>query len=69
MPFRGKPPSRRIAMAWRKSSAIARFLHELAVVVKGLPQDLLHALPRPATAAGTRAKPRSQGPGEGAARD
>ncbi|HEX7769462.1 MAG TPA: LysR substrate-binding domain-containing protein [Dokdonella sp.] len=70
VPFRGKPPSRRIAMAWRKSSAIAAFLRELAAVVKTLPRDLLH-LPA-AAGEGVRAsgqQPRGQGHGKRAARD
>ena len=70
VPFRGKPPSRRIAMAWRKSSAIAAFLRELAAVVKTLPRDLLR-LPA-AAGEGVRApgqQPRGQGHGKRAARD
>jgi LysR family hydrogen peroxide-inducible transcriptional activator len=39
--FRGHPPSRRIAMVWRKSSAMGEFLHELAKVFKALPKQLL----------------------------
>jgi LysR family hydrogen peroxide-inducible transcriptional activator len=64
VPFRGKPPSRRIAMAWRRSSAIARFLHDLASIVKAVPHDLLRAPAAPAAAAplarpstGGRARP------------
>ncbi|MFI4969861.1 MAG: LysR substrate-binding domain-containing protein [Lysobacterales bacterium] len=41
--FRGHPPSRRIAMAWRRSSAIAPFLKHLAEVFKALPSGLLDA--------------------------
>ena len=39
--FSGQPPSRRIAMIWRKSSAMSGFLKQLADVFKSLPRDLL----------------------------
>jgi LysR family transcriptional regulator, hydrogen peroxide-inducible genes activator len=39
--FSGHPPSRRIAMVWRKSSAMGDFLKQLADVFKRLPRDLL----------------------------
>ena len=39
--FRGHPPSRRLAMVWRKSSAMGDFLQELAKVFKALPKPLL----------------------------
>jgi LysR family hydrogen peroxide-inducible transcriptional activator len=39
--FTGHPPSRRIAMLWRKSSAMSGFLQQLADVFKRLPRDLL----------------------------
>ncbi|MGE5945628.1 MAG: LysR substrate-binding domain-containing protein [Betaproteobacteria bacterium] len=41
--FRGHPPSRRIAMVWRKSSAMDGFLQRLADVFRQLPADLLDA--------------------------
>ncbi|MGY3040229.1 LysR family hydrogen peroxide-inducible transcriptional activator [Rhodanobacter sp. TND4EL1] len=41
--FKGTPPSRRIAMAWRKSSAMDAFLQRLADVLRNLPADLLDA--------------------------
>ncbi|MFC4819289.1 DNA-binding transcriptional regulator OxyR [Dokdonella ginsengisoli] len=41
--FRGRAPHRRIAMVWRRSSAIARLLQQLAEVIKTLPRDLLVA--------------------------
>ena len=41
VPFRGDPPSRRIAMMWRKSSAMSVFLKRLATVIRTLPRDLL----------------------------
>jgi LysR family hydrogen peroxide-inducible transcriptional activator len=39
--FRGDAPSRRIAMLWRKSSALAPFLKKLSAVVRDLPRALL----------------------------
>jgi LysR family transcriptional regulator, hydrogen peroxide-inducible genes activator len=39
--FRGDAPSRRIAMLWRKSSALAPFLKKLAGVFRELPRTLL----------------------------
>ncbi len=41
LPFRGKPPFRRIAMVWRKSSAMGGFLELLAAEFRALPQALL----------------------------
>ena len=43
VPFRGDPPSRRIAMVWRKSSAMSPFLERLADVIRALPRNLLDA--------------------------
>jgi LysR family hydrogen peroxide-inducible transcriptional activator len=43
IPFRGDAPSRRIAMIWRKSSAMAGFLKKLAGVLRELPMELLDA--------------------------
>lgn len=39
--FNDPPPSRRMAMAWRKTSAMAHFLRELAAVLRDLPPGLL----------------------------
>ena len=50
--FRGDVPSRRIALVWRKSSAMAGFLRRVADTVLGLPATLLEP---PAT---LRATPR-----------
>jgi LysR family hydrogen peroxide-inducible transcriptional activator len=47
-PFRGHAPSRRIAMFWRKSSAMHTFLLQLAEVFKRLPQGLLDPATLPA---------------------
>jgi len=41
LPFRGEAPSRRIAMIWRKSSAMAAFLKKLAATLRELPPALL----------------------------
>jgi len=41
VPFRDQPPSRRIAMVWRRSSAMADFLGQLANVFRQLPPGLL----------------------------
>ena len=61
LPFRDPPPARRLALVWRKSSAMGGFLRELAQVLRELPAGLLQ-MPRdahgagPASAAGKRAK-------------
>ena len=39
--FRDPPPSRRIAMVWRRSSAMTDFLEQLSDMLRQLPQDLL----------------------------
>lgn len=41
LPFRAPAPSRRIAMVWRRSSAMTDFLVKLAEVFRELPADLL----------------------------
>jgi LysR family hydrogen peroxide-inducible transcriptional activator len=48
--FRRPAPSRRIAMVWRKSSAMGAFLQQLAAILRDLPRGLLdaHHLPQPA---------------------
>jgi LysR family hydrogen peroxide-inducible transcriptional activator len=50
LPFQGEAPHRRIAMVWRRSSAMAGFLQQLAGELRRLPQALLLP-PRPAIAA------------------
>lgn len=40
-----KPPSRRIAMVWRRSSAMAEFLQHFAQLFKELPAELLRLQP------------------------
>lgn len=39
--FRDPPPSRRLALVWRKSSAMSAFLQQLATVLRDLPAGLL----------------------------
>jgi LysR family hydrogen peroxide-inducible transcriptional activator len=39
--FRDSNPNRQIAMVWRKSSAMAEFLTQLATVLRQLPRELL----------------------------
>jgi LysR family transcriptional regulator, hydrogen peroxide-inducible genes activator len=56
--FRGRPPSRRIAMVWRKSSAMDGFLKRLAAVIRELPPVLLDA--HAAATAGTSGKHRAR---------
>jgi LysR family hydrogen peroxide-inducible transcriptional activator len=41
LPFRGETPRRRIAMVWRRSSALGDFLSKLATLMRGLPPTLL----------------------------
>jgi LysR family transcriptional regulator, hydrogen peroxide-inducible genes activator len=41
--FKGRPPSRRLAMVWRKSSALDGFLKRLAAIFGKLPPGLLDA--------------------------
>jgi LysR family transcriptional regulator, hydrogen peroxide-inducible genes activator len=41
LPFRAPAPSRRIAMVWRRSSAMPEFLHLLAAIFRDLPPELL----------------------------
>ena len=44
------PPSRRIAMVWRRTSALDGFLRRLATVIRGLPGDLFEFRPEPSGA-------------------
>lgn len=43
--FRGRPPHRRIAMMWRRSSAIEPLLSRIAEVFRQLPPDLFTSAP------------------------
>ena len=49
VPFRDPPPSRRIAMVWRRSTAMGSFLRELAAEFRALPPDLLLPMQRETT--------------------
>lgn len=51
IPFRGKIPSRRIGMVWRKTSAAGPFLLRLTTVFRGLPATLFEARAKPKTQA------------------
>lgn len=55
VPFRDPPPTRRIAMVWRRSSAMSEFLAKLAAVFRELPRDTLVSPPSApvASASGT----------------
>ncbi|WP_374473268.1 LysR substrate-binding domain-containing protein [Arenimonas sp.] len=60
LPFRNPPPSRRLALVWRRSSAMAAFLRELAGELRDLPAGLLD-LPAAAEAPAARApRPRAK---------
>jgi LysR family hydrogen peroxide-inducible transcriptional activator len=48
--FRGESPSRRIAMFWRKSSALAPFLKKLSAEFRDFPRTLLDPHMKPDTA-------------------
>lgn len=41
--FKDPPPTRRLAMVWRRSSAMGPFLHDLAGILRDLPPRLLQA--------------------------
>jgi LysR family hydrogen peroxide-inducible transcriptional activator len=43
IPFTDPPPHRRIAMVWRRTSALTAFLYQLVPLVKNIPKALLHA--------------------------
>lgn len=45
LPFSNPPPSRRLAMCWRRSSAMAPFLRQLAAQLRDLPPALLQQPP------------------------
>jgi len=56
LPFRERGPSRRVAMVWRKRSAMSGFLEKLAGTIKALPPGLLDAR-KAATSAGAASAP------------
>lgn len=47
LPFKGRAPSRDVAMVWRRSSAMGGFLAQLAQEFRALPRELLRPLPSP----------------------
>jgi len=47
VPFADPPPSRRIAMVWRRSSALDGFLRQLAALFRDLPRELFEYRPGP----------------------
>jgi LysR family hydrogen peroxide-inducible transcriptional activator len=55
--FRDPPPSRRLALAWRKSSAMGAFLRQLSEVLRDLPKGLLDLPEGLATKQATRLPP------------
>ncbi|KAF1687814.1 LysR substrate-binding domain-containing protein [Pseudoxanthomonas taiwanensis] len=59
LPFSGTQPSRSIAMAWRRSSAMAGFLGRLVQVFRDLPPGLLTPGDQPAANAVAAPLPRS----------
>lgn len=56
LPFRDPAPTRKLALVWRRSSAMTGFLRKLADVLRDLPPDLLRSPPTPGVA--KTAKPR-----------
>jgi LysR family hydrogen peroxide-inducible transcriptional activator len=56
LPFRGKPPSRALAMVWRRSSAMGAFLVQLAQQFRSLDPALLQQAPASAAPAAKRAR-------------
>ena len=59
LPFRGDAPHRSIAMVWRRSSAMAGFLQQLAAELRKLPPALLQPPAVAAAKAGKRTSPRA----------
>ena len=57
LPFRGDAPHRQIAMLWRRSSAIAGFLQQMAAEFRKLPPALLQPPAIASAKAGKRAPP------------
>lgn len=59
LPFRGDAPHRRIAMLWRRSSAMTEFLQQLAAEFRKLPSALLQPPSTPSTASSKRRNARA----------
>ena len=64
LPFQGEAPHRRIAMVWRRSSAMSGFLQQLAGELRRLPQALL--LPPPPIIAAPASRKRASRKGASA---
>lgn len=47
LPFKNPPPTRKLALVWRKSSAMTDFLKKMAEVLRDLPKDLLEVPTEP----------------------
>lgn len=60
--FKGQPPSRRVALAWRKSSAMDAFLQRLAAVIRQLPAELLDTRAAATAPVAVTAKPARRRP-------
>jgi LysR family hydrogen peroxide-inducible transcriptional activator len=62
--FKAPPPTRRVAIAWRRSSAMGAFLQQLAAVLRDLPSELLQAPapspPAPSPMPAAKAAPRAR---------
>jgi LysR family hydrogen peroxide-inducible transcriptional activator len=54
LPFRHPPPSRQLALVWRRSSAMGAFLRQLAATLRDLPPDLLQVPGVPAAKGAVR---------------
>lgn len=46
VPFSAPPPHRRIAMVWRRTSALTAFLYQMVPSFKTLPKGALTAIPK-----------------------
>ena len=57
--FKNPPPTRRLALVWRRSSAMGVFLHQLAALLRDLPPDLLQMPQAPAAATPANKKTRA----------
>ena len=56
--FRNPPPSRKLALVWRRSSALTAFLHKLAATLRDLPEGLLDEPRQDVAATGKTARGR-----------
>ncbi|MFT3805899.1 DNA-binding transcriptional regulator OxyR [Arenimonas sp.] len=56
LPFRDPAPTRKLALVWRRSSAMTSFLRKLAEVLRDLPPDLLRTPPSAIAAKATKSR-------------